>query len=316
MSNNPIAMFDITIPACDETTTAADDDATNAKTKTAAEVMTMLRGYCKSWIFQLERGDTTGFLHFQCRVSLMKKKRLTMIKKLIAEGKLFGHWSPTCNSVHNGNNFNYVMKEDTKVDGPWKDTDEIKVKTQQLIEFETYDLRPYQQYIFDTAQKFDMRHIHLIYDSVGNIGKSLFGEFMEYYDFAEEIPPYRMMDDIFAWVATRPIKKCYFVDMPRGMKKDRLGDFYSGIEIIKNGVAYDKRYSAKKIRFSRPQIFIFTNTLPSLELMSRDRWVILDIQRDFSFKKYFAKDLSHKDLDKLKHNIPLDSDSDSSWVED
>ena len=27
--------------------------------------------------------------------------------------------------------------------------------------------------------------------------------------------------------------------MPRGMKKDKLEDFYSGIEVIKNGVAHD-----------------------------------------------------------------------------
>jgi hypothetical protein len=65
--------------------------------------------------------------------------------------------------------------------------------------------------------------------------------------------------------------------MPRGMKKDKLGDFYSGIEVIKNGVAYDKRYTAKKIRFNRPRIFVFTNTLPELNLMSKDRWVIWTI---------------------------------------
>jgi hypothetical protein len=100
---------------------------------------------------------------------------------------------------------------------------------------------------------------------------------MEYEGLAEEIPPFRLMDDIFQWVATRPIKSAYIVDMPRGMKKDKLGDFYSGIEVIKNGVAYDKRYTAKKIRFNRPRIFVFTNTLPELNLMSKDRWVIWTI---------------------------------------
>ena len=295
-SSNALAKYDITIAA---KMTNADDDANDAA-KTKDEVLTMLRGYCKQFVFQLEKGDTTGFLHFQCRVSLIKKKRFNAIKKLVSEGKIFGHWTPTTNGVHNGNNFNYVMKEDTKIDGPWTDKDEEQIKTKQIEQFLKYDLRPYQQYIFDEAQKFNMRSIHLIYDKVGNIGKSIFGEFMEYYGLAEEIPPFRMMDDIFAWVATRPIKKAYFVDMPRGMKKDKLGDFYSGIEIIKNGVAYDKRYSAKKIRFDRPQIFIFTNTLPVLELMSRDRWVILNIHQDYSFTRYEAKDLTYKQLKQLK----------------
>ena len=351
MSNNPLAMWDITIAAYDETTNAdddavdemtnadddavdemtnadddavdemtnADDDAVDDETKrwNKDEVYTMLRGYCKNWVFQLEKGESTGFLHWQCRVSLIKKKRLTAIMKLVKEGKLFGHWTPTTNEVHNGNNFNYVMKEDTKIAGPWKDDDTEKIMTKQLKEFLKYDLRSYQRYIFETAQKFNMRSIHIVYDSVGNIGKSIFGEFMEYYDLAEEIPPYRMMDDIFQWVCTNPIKKSYFVDMPRGMKKDRLGDFYSGIEVIKNGVAYDKRYSGKKIRFDRPQIFIFTNTLPAFSLMSKDRWVILNILPDYSYSRHEVKDLTKDDIERLRSGKSIDDDdSDSSWVEE
>jgi hypothetical protein len=88
------------------------------------------------------------------------------------------------------------------------------------------------------------------------------------------------MDDIFQWVATRPIKQIYIVDMPRGMKKDRLGDFYAGIEVIKNGVAYDKRYTAKKIRFDRPRIIVFTNMMPNLDLMSKDRWALWEIKNN------------------------------------
>ena len=38
----------------------------------------------------------------------------------------------------------------------------------------------------------------------------------------------------------------------RGMETDKLADLYSGIEIIKNGCAYDKRYHAKKTWFHRP----------------------------------------------------------------
>ena len=71
--------------------------------------------------------------------------------------------------------------------------------------------------------------------------------------------------------------------MPRGMKKDRLGDFYSGIEVIKNGASYDKRYAPDKKRFNRPRIFVFTNTLPVFELMSKDRWEIWTIQEDYTY---------------------------------
>jgi hypothetical protein len=143
---------------------------------------------------------------------------------------------------------------------------------------------------------FDMRKIDLIYDPNGNIGKSLFSEYLEYNGLAEEIPPFRLMDDIFQWVCSRPIKKCYIVDMPRGMKKDKLGDFYSGIEIIKNGVAYDKRYNAKKIRFDRPRIFVFTNMLPEFSLMSKDRWNVWIVDEEFKMVKYEPV---------IQSNIPL-----------
>jgi len=112
---------------------------------------------------------------------------------------------------------------------------------------------------------------------------------------AEEIPPFRLMDDIFQWVAGRPIKPVYIVDMPRGMKKDRLGDFYSGIEVIKNGVAYDKRYHAKKIRFNRPRVFVFTNELPNLDLMSKDRWVIWMVDEEYEVIELNPREMQQKE---------------------
>ena len=36
----------------------------------------------------------------------------------------------------------------------------------------------------------------------------------------------------------RLISKCYIIDMPRGLKKDKMGDFYSGVEELKNGCAF------------------------------------------------------------------------------
>lgn len=117
----------------------------------------------------------------------------------------------------------------------------------------------------------DMRCINLIYDKKGHYNKSLFCEYLKYSNVAEEIPPFKLMDDIFQWVYSVASKQAYIFDMPRGMKKDKLGDFYNNIEVIKNGVAYDKRYTAKKIRFEHPNIFVFTNTLPELSLMSKDK---------------------------------------------
>ncbi len=254
----------------------------NADDLTPEDIRDLFKGIVKKYVFQKEQGDN-GYLHYQGRLSLIKKRRKPEAIKLFVRAP--NYFEPTCNpEFYRGDAF-YQMKLDTRIEGPWQDTDPMPVLTRQIQEFLKWKLRPYQVRIYEEASIFDMRKINLIWDTTGNCGKSLLSEYMEYKGLAEEVPPFRLMDDIFQWVATRPIRKCYIVDMPRGMKKDRLGDFYSGIEVIKNGVAYDKRNRATKIRFDRPRIFVFTNTLPQLELMSKDRWVIWKINKDYDIEE-------------------------------
>lgn len=238
-----------------------------------------IRDISKKWVFQLEKGES-GYEHYQGRISLRNKKSLSSLISLIKPyPELAGiHLSPTSGEVAKTNNFNYCMKADTRLDGPWKDTDIIKIETKQMQLLNSWGLLSWQKKLKEMAQRFDLRKIDIIYDEAGNSGKSLFSEHMEYEGLAEEVPPYRMMDDIFQWVCTRPTRPCYIFDMPRGMKKDKLADFYSGIEVIKNGIAFDKRYSAKKKRFDRPTIFVFTNMLPQFDLMSKDKWTVWTIK--------------------------------------
>lgn len=255
----------------------------NGDELTSDQIIDILTGIAKKYCFQKEQGDS-GYIHYQGRLSLIKKRRKIEALKLFKVPP--NYFEPTTNPEYATGDAFYQLKEDTRIDGPWKDTDVTKVLTHQLNIFNKFELYPYQKDLLDKALQFCMRTIDLVYDPNGNIGKSIFSEYLEYKGVAEEIPPYRLMDDIFSWVASRPIKKCYIVDMPRGMKKDKLGDFYSGIEVIKNGVAYDKRYTAKKVRFDRPRIFVFTNGLPEFSLMSKDRWNVWSINEQRQLIKY------------------------------
>lgn len=247
------------------------------------ELRELLKGIAKKYVFQLEEGDS-GYRHYQGRLSLIKKRRYSekhLVLKLFKD-KPPNYFKP---SVNGGDNF-YVVKEDTRIAGPFMDCDVVKPMTKQLTEFLQFNMYEWQKQIYDMAKIYNGRKIDLIYDPNGNIGKSLLSEYLEYEGLAEEIPPFRLMDDIFQWVASMPVKKSYIVDMPRGMKKDKLGDFYSGLEVIKNGVAYDKRYKASKIRFDRPRIFVFTNMLPVFKLMSPDRWNVWVISKDMELLPY------------------------------
>ena len=91
-----------------------------------------------------------------------------------------------------------------------------------------------------------------------------------------------------------PPKPCYLIDMPRALKKNNLSEFYAGIEVLKNGVTYDRRYSGKKRRMDRPNIICFTNILPDFRFMTQDRWVIWQMQDDQSL---IARQPSFFDID-------------------
>lgn len=250
-----------------------------------------LVGWCSHFCFQKEKGES-GYVHWQCRVQLIHKKTqaamLTEVCPIIQ-----GHWSVTSNGVHPGPKmFCYVMKEDTRIDGPWDDTSLIQEKpplTRQLRNFMEHDFYPWQKTCHELVQQEDDRWIHLIFDKVGNVGKSVFLEFLEYQGLAFEMPPLRHMEDIMEFAHSFPAQRAYIIDMPRGMKKDKLADFYAGLESIKNGVTYDKRYVGKKRRMDRPQIMVFTNMLPAFEFMSMDRWRIHVMSEDRSLTEYTAE---------------------------
>lgn len=240
-----------------------------------------LRAPCKKYCFQLERGSESteahpeGYLHYQGRVSFYKKYRPNEAITKWHELGFVSNISVTSGDVaRKGDNF-YVMKDDgTFVDGPWKDTDYVEPPpmTRQIKIIEENGLFPWQESIKQLVVDYDPRSIHMVIDPRGNHGKSAFLEWMEYKGYAYEIPTMRLMEEIMQCCMCIPKQNCYMIDMPRAMKKDRLADFFSGIETLKNGVMYDKRYHFKKRRIERPQIVVFSNTKPDISYLSRDRW--------------------------------------------
>lgn len=249
------------------------------------KVIQFLNGYCKKWVFQKEVSEG-GYVHWQGRVHLMKAKAESTVRN---EMKLYEdvkgiHWSITSKDVHLGNNFNYVLKFDTKIEGPWCDKEYIDPPklTRQLKAFMKFPKRVWQQQVEYFCNEEDDRNITLIIDRIGNSGKSIFCEYLEYKQIALELPPMRNMEDLMAVVKCCPVMKAYVIDMPRAMKKDKLSEFYSGIECIKNGYAYDKRYKFEKMRFDRPQVIVFTNKEPKWDYMSADRWRVFDMANDYT----------------------------------
>lgn len=242
----------------------------------------------KKFVFQLEKGDEDGYVHWQIRLSLHKRQTASYVVKKLTP-LLPGHWSPTSREVHDsGNQFNYVMKADTRIDGPWSDEDNIPpppVLTRQLKNYWEYQRYPWQIDAERFATCYDERHIIYICDTLYNSGKSIFCEDLEYRDLACEIPPMTLMEDIMQFIHSQPVSKCYLFDMPAAMKKEKMHQMYSGLEMLKNGFLYDKRYSGKKKRIDRPTIICFANNFPDTSLMAPDRWSIYNMTPDKRLEK-------------------------------
>lgn len=235
------------------------------------DIIVWLDEHCKKWAFQLECGEETGYKHYQGRVSLKVKTRLSTLIN-ITKGTWTFRWSIT----HDYKNEFYVMKEHTRIDGPWDDRNDKPIYVPRQIR-EIKELYPWQQSIIDISLVWDTRSIHCIIDPEGNKGKSILCTYMAVNRLGRKIPYANNYKDIMRIVCDMPTTKAYIVDLPRGVDKRNLNGMFAAIEEIKSGYAWDDRYKFQEKFFDAPQIFVFTNIEPDRNSLSLDRWRFYNI---------------------------------------
>lgn len=272
MTTNPISVFDFTA---------------KAETNDKISIINSLNKHCKHWVFQLEEGEG-GYIHFQGRVSFKIKARKGNRLKFKD-----CRYTPTNNETVATNNFDYVMKEDTRLEGPWSDKDTASyIPLQYRGKLET--LKPFQKKIIEDSKNFDDRKINLIYCPDGNKGKSTIAHLMRLHYNALVLPPLNDADRLVYtccnMAMAKNIRKSIpiFIDLPRAMNKERLYGLYSAIEVIKQGYLYDTRNHAKEWDMDSPTIWVFTNTEPEINMVSKDRWRIYTINTANELVEYEA----------------------------
>ena len=279
-----LAVYDLTLSRMlDET-----------KDSTARDIISELSTLAKRWAFQGELSAPTannpgGYKHWQIRVSLFKKMRVSEMFGILKRYKLlrFAHPSPSTRDTALGfngkeNEALYVMKMDTRIDGEGPFTDKtdrpvfIQDEVQEII---NAGLRPWQQTIVDSKEVKDSRCINIIIDAVGGIGKSSIAGYMEAKRLAIVVEPQENYKDYMAAVLAQEKLGMYMFDLPRAMPKRNLNSLFSAIETIKDGKAYDGRYKYRKEIFARPVIWVFSNVPPPMECLSVDRWKIWTVDK-------------------------------------
>lgn len=218
--------------------------------------------------------EKSGGLHFQCRVCLRGNRAHKTAVVRLFEGM---HVSPT--STKSTKNFDYVMKEETRIDGPWT-SENIEEEEDVFIDEEVKrianELKPWQTSILKVLEEQSRDKIAVVLDKIGGIGKTTLTDVARYKKIAGIIPSLDttklMMECIFGQLTkNRKISK-WIVDLPRATNEETIAQTYKAMETLKGGTAYDSRFTFREIITKRPSILVFTNKIPNLNYISKFRW--------------------------------------------
>lgn len=258
-----------------------------------------LKETCKKWCFQLERVDAG--LHFQGRLQMKTKKRkATLVNEWKASNPFLGaaHFSPT----HDVGTFNYVMKDETRVLGPFSN------------EFQRYSWmeeiwtapRPFQRALQDLP--FDRRRVYFVHNPEGGAGKTMWS-LTQLAASEQRWPGARLTAYMPEWSDMRDFRRAIhgqvknmdrdrftegvqlLVDLPRVMPSPKvLREMIAGLEQLKNGWIREDRYSHQSIQLDTTKLIVFHNwALPQeadfWNLLSADRWVCYFVSDEFELVK-------------------------------
>lgn len=231
------------------------------------DIIIELKKECKKWTFQREKGENTNYEHYQGRIHLITKKRYCQV---ILWQPFSNHCSWSLTSDAHKDDFNYVEKVATRIDGPWSDSDPPPPYIPRQIR--NIQLREWQATIAIAAGLWQPRIINVIIDKVGNIGKSILCTYLRCHNLARIIPAVNDYKDIMRLVCNMPTSKCYICDLPKSCPKYALSGMFSALESLKNGYCWDDRYRFTEKIFDSPNVYVFTNKDIDNKLLSEDRW--------------------------------------------
>lgn len=274
---------------------------------TKRNMIKFLTKYCKKWCFQLEQ-TLNGYTHWQGRLSLTKKNNKKFIVEMMAKFDITepNYMEPTAEEKHRKGSMFYVMKEESRIEGPFTDANWQNDINDNDIDFDSkfndpnvfvpytldnirYDnLFPFQKYICQSSLKCnrDPRKIDLIIDDGygrlnskgGNIGKSTVASYLRIGGHAIDMPACNDFDrlvftlcDILQGRHNHDPKIILF-DLPRALTKNKLHGFICAFEQIKKGYLYDTRNKYSDWEIHPPRIWVFCNEMIDLSLLSSDRW--------------------------------------------
>lgn len=225
---------------------------------TAQEVIDLCKDLgCDRFAFGAEVGDG-GYRHYQGRIVLSVGKDLKTLSNWNKEHNVTWHWSPS-----HVRDFKYVEKEGNFYRS-WEDA---------IAKYGLITLKSWQEIAWNLLKDQDERTVLVIYDPVGNHGKTWFCKWLQATHRAQYVPPFSEAQDFMAYAMSRVAER-YVIDMPRAETIKQRKGMWSAVEQIKNGYVYDKRYNFRDAWIGEPKVCVFCNELPDKGTLSADRWAV------------------------------------------
>ena len=244
-------------------------------------------GFC----FQKEKGETTERAHYQMRINLKTKdRRMTKLTLLSIFHSAYDVAQLTLRPESNNGLKKdalafYVMKNETRIDGPWMDKG-FKAP-EAPYEYTGKDLQMmgdpllWQKEILQMMEKEpDDRTVTWICQRAGNAGKSKLQKWLCWKKKAKRISMGLAHQIKNAFCVSKARYKTYVMNIPRVVgKEEAQRELFSAIEEIKDGWVSAVMYGEEKeCFFEPPHIFVFSNELPNLGLCSADRWQLYEFE--------------------------------------
>lgn len=231
-------------------------------------ILSWVKEHCSRAIFQGEKGNETGYKHWNITLTLKTKKRFSWLKKHFCNT---GHLELVRNLDAA---FEYACKEDTRIDGPYYWPEPLKKAPKDPMIDKT--LKDWQTNILNIIKKEpDDRTIYWFWSKEGGVGKTSFCKHLVLKHNAIYVNG-KKNDVLFAISKCDP--KLVVVNIPRCME-----DFskpYSWLEEIKDGLIFNGKYESCSMVFDSPHIIVFANFAPDYSAMSMDRWKVFNIDED------------------------------------
>lgn len=234
----------------------------------------IIKPFCKYYIYKLEKGLENGVYHLQGYLELLEKARFTAMQKI--DGK--AHWEPA--KANRLMNIAYCSKLESKVSEPiiWDKSLEPKYSPEQLMLIPFEDFKDWQKEAIKIAQQpVDKRKIYWYWSREGNMGKTEVAKHLIYhYNWGYlDGDKSSIMCSILGEDGQKEIKAGYVFNF--GRNKDMTKISYTAMENMKDGLLFSSKYKSNGGLYPPLKIIVMANDPPIEWGLSQDRWVIINV---------------------------------------